>query len=194
MTALNSALTMSAKARLQMKLQTLMIGTALTLALSAFAHDHNHDKGHSHGKHVHGEGRMDVAFDGLKGEIDFKISADVVLGSENAPKGAKAKAEEKAKLNDLMNKFKESVKFEGATCNWSKVDVDVDRHKVGKVEHAEIEVEADVTCDKSLKGGKLVVDLRTHYPSLNKVEIQVVTPDLQKGGVIDAKTNSIDLN
>ncbi|MBX3017190.1 MAG: DUF2796 domain-containing protein [Bdellovibrionaceae bacterium] len=177
-----------------MKLQSLLLGSALVLGLSAGAHDHKHEKGHSHGKHVHGEGRMDVAFEALKGEIDFKISADVVLGSENAPKGAKAKAEEKMKLDNLVAKFKESVKFEGATCTWNKVEVDVDRHKVGKVEHAEIEVEADVTCDKSLKGGKFVVDLRAHYPSLNKIEVQIVTPELQKGGVIDAKTNSIDLN
>lgn len=174
-----------------MKLQSMILTAALTLSVNSFAKDHDHK--HDHGKHVHGEGRMDIAFEGLKGEIDFKISADVILGSENAPKGEKAKAEEAAKLADLATKFKDSLKFSNATCSWTSVSTDVDRHKVGKVEHAEIEVEADITCDKSVKGGTLTIDLRRHYPTLNKIEVQVVTPDLQKGGVIDAKTTSIDL-
>lgn len=184
--------------KLQMKIQGAVLCAAIAWSAGAAAKDHDHHHHHGghkgHGKHVHGEGRMDVAFEGLKGEIDFKVSGDVILGSENAPKGAKAKQEEKAKLNDLAAKFRESVKFTGATCTWTSVDVDVDRHKVGKVEHAEVEVEADLTCDKPVKGGTLTIDLRQHYPALNKIEVQVVAPDLQKGGVIDAKTNSLDLN
>lgn len=156
----------------------------LVLALPAQAHK----------AHVHGAGRMDIAFDGNTGEIDFEVSADAILGSEKSPKTEAEKTEEKAKLETLKTKFKESVEFVGANCQWTKVDAEVDRHKQGKVEHADIKVEADVTCQNSVKGQVLRIELGKAYSGLSKIEVQINTADLQKGAVINAKTTKITLN
>lgn len=157
-------------------------------------HQHAHEaSAHEHGKHVHGEGRMDVAFEDLKGEVEFTVSADVILGTENAPKSAQEKETEKKKIDSLISNFRSSVNFSAGNCRWTSVKAEVDRHQEGRVEHAEVDLDAEVVCEKTVKGARLNVGLGQHYPALKKIELQVVAPDLQKGAVITPQTQYIDL-
>jgi hypothetical protein len=169
----------------------MILALALNFPTAALAQKHNHQ--HAHGKHVHGAGRMDIAFDGLKGEIDFEVSADAILSSEKSPKTSAEKKIEKDRIDDLISKFKESVEFKGANCQWSKIVAEVDRHKAGKVEHADVKLEADLACEKDIKGFTLDVNLGKHYPGLSKIEVQINANGLQKGAVIDSKVTRIEL-
>lgn len=143
--------------------------------------------------HAHGAGKMDIAFDGLKGEIDFEVSAEAILGTENAPKGDKAIAEEKERLKIFAGKFQEGIEFQGTQCKWGEVKSEINRRKVGQVQHADITVEASINCETTIHGQNLRIELAKFYPGLLKIAVQINATDFQKGAEITPKTTTIEL-
>lgn len=156
----------------------------LTLAQPGNAHSHEQ---HQAKPHNHGAGRLDFSYEKGQGEIEIEVSADAILGSEKSPKTETARQAEKEKLKLFEKQVQDSLQISGADCKWIKSEVKVDRHRHGKSEHADVELEAKFTCTQDLKGKTLKLGLFQHYPKLEKIEAQILTTEQQRGHVFDLK-------
>lgn len=167
----------------------------LTLPTLTFAHEKGDLKKRTQTTkpHEHGAGKMDIAFDGLNGELHFAISAEAIFGTEAPPKGKDERNKETLSLNNLIQNVQEWVKIDGADCDWDDVKAQVERHKVGKTQHADIAVKGKVSCKKPIIGATLKVELMKSYPGIKRINLQVVADGIQKGAEITSSNMSIVL-
>lgn len=146
-----------------MKLSAL-IATALLLSSPAIAQH----------KHVHGEGRLDVAIDKDTITLNLELPLDAVTGFERAPKNDK----EKAALTSAEKLFNDAgalfVPTPAANC--AVQDVEVGMPKFGGGEHADVEARYVFRCadPAALKG--IETSLFKHFKRLYRVETQRIGP------------------
>jgi hypothetical protein len=103
-------------------------------------------------KHVHGEGKLDVAIDKGTISISLELPMDAAVGFERAPKNAKEKAalaEAEKALKDAAALFMPTA---AAKCAPTRVEVGMPKFDGG--EHADIDAEYEFTCAEpsALKG------------------------------------------
>ena len=154
---------------------------------------------HEHEAHVHGSANLAIAFDGLKGRIEFKAAAEGILGFEHAARSA---AEQKA-LTEAKAKFEKidsMVQFDSSLgCKIQPEKIDMQSEETGKDhakekhhgEHSNFVANFNVACEKSVTGSKMKIDFTT-FPKLNDLDITVLVGDLQKSA--EAKKQSITLD
>lgn len=165
----------------------------LLLSTSAFAEHHeNHKKGV--GAHEHGSIELDISADGKVIEIEIDGPAESFLGFEYAPKSDKEKKVLKDAqalwTKDLLTKlFVLDAKL-GCTSSEVKFEQEIEDHddhkdhkKDSKKEagvHSDIEAKAKITCTQALKGQKIVVNVKTHFPKIKKLSINLVATETVK--------------
>lgn len=162
----------------------LLLASSFAWAQAGKAHSHD---SHQAKPHNHGAGRLDFSYEKGQGEIELEVSADAILGSEKSPKTETERQAEKEKLKLFEKQVQDSLQISGADCKWTQSEVKVDRHRHGKSEHADVEMEAKFTCTQDLKAKALKLGLFQHYPKLEKIEAQILTTEQQRGHIFDPK-------
>ena len=106
---------------------------------------------HAQHKHVHGEGKLDVAIDKGTVSISLELPLDAAVGFERAPKNDK----ERAALAGIEKLLKDASLFAptaAAKCAPTRVEVGMPKFDGG--EHADIDAEYEFACAEpaALKG------------------------------------------
>lgn len=144
----------------------------------AFAqHKHSHRE---HGAHQHGHGEVAIAFDGLKGKVEFKSPSDSVVGFEFEPKNAKQKRQRDEAFAKLKDKIGDMIAFEASlSCVFSDKNVEMVREKP-KSSHSETRGAFDVECAKSPLGSTVKFNFVAQFPKLVEVDVTFLMDTLQK--------------
>ncbi|MBU1236942.1 MAG: DUF2796 domain-containing protein [Gammaproteobacteria bacterium] len=140
---------------------------------------------HAQHKHVHGEGRLDVAIDKGTISISLEMPLDAALGFERAPKNDKEKAALAATaktLNDAATLF---VPTPTAGCTVHAVDVKVpftggadnhDHAHEGEIHHADIDAEYMFRCADPTALKDIETSIFKSFKRLYRLEVQRAGP------------------
>jgi hypothetical protein len=164
----------SIQANLRNKLAlVLALGSAISMAS-----DHNHD--HSPEKHVHGEGMINVVINETwkTAEIEWHLPAMDILGFERAAKNPAEQSKIDSTLKQLAREIPLSLNLNSnlnckTTLEKDSPDFDVEG------EHAEIQVEIDIVCEKSLKDSELEFKFTKSLEKFKTFELQLIAPQVQ---------------
>lgn len=157
-------------------------------ATMAFAQKKEHRHHHAHS---HGAANLSVAIDGLLGKVEFKGSAESVLGFEHEAKSEKDKAKLQETINVFENEGADLVSFEQTLgCVLSKEKAEMVRQKKSK--HADFVATWNVTCSKPVAGSSLTLNF-TKFPNLKKLSVQVLVDEIQKSAEVKSEPFTIVL-
>lgn len=161
----------------------------LALSLRIFAGDKKHRE---HGAHVHGHAQLSIAFDNVKGQIEFKGASNGILGFEHIAKSKK----DKKTLADVSDRIEKNIsnyiQFDsGASCVFEKktigVVTDKDDHS-----HSDFMAQFEVKCAKSVAGTSLTLDF-SDFKKLKEVDVTILIGELQLKSEVKTKKTTIDL-
>ncbi len=177
----------------------LWLVLASTVVYAGKKKEHRH-----HEAHVHGGATLSVAFDQLKGKVEFKAASEGVLGFEHEAKSEK----DKKKLSDTIAKFEASIssmiKFDdSAGCVFSKEKIEMLTEKENhdekekdreehKGEHSDFVASFAIDCKKEIKGTKVTFDFAP-FKGLKDIDVTLLVDDLQKSIEVKRKPVTIDL-
>ena len=200
----------------------LLISLVLVVSVQAWAHSdqkksatkkakdsHHHHEHREHGAHQHGVGTVGVAFEGLKGKIEFKIPAESIIGFEHEAKKEADKKKQEEALTKFESKISEMLVFDSSLkCALAKEKVEVlreeenhadhkdegkskDKHKHHKhTAHSDFVAHYNVSCEKSPAGTDLAVKIHSQFKKIKKLELQLIVDNLQKAQTI-TKDNAV---
>lgn len=131
--------------------------------------------------HVHGAAQINIAMDGLKGEVEFEAPADGVIGFESEAKTAAQKKQMEAALDMLRKRGGELVLMPAASaCKLTPKEVEV--HREGPT-HAEVHAHYDLVCTKPLSG-EIRFGVTKMFPRTKEVKVTYVSDQTQKSARI----------
>jgi hypothetical protein len=156
------------------------------LASQGFAHEHR-----EHGTHVHGSAEMSIAFDGNKGQIDFKSPSDSTVGFEHKP----GKNADKKKIEDTFKKIETNIAnmiiFDSALkCQFTKEKIET---AYESDTHSDTVINYKVLCAKSPVGSTLTFNFQKYFPALKDIDAQVLIDSLQKSVEIRKDGTKLEL-
>jgi hypothetical protein len=192
----------------------LLISLVLVVSVQAWAHadkkksatkatDHHHEH-REHGAHQHGVGIIGVAFEGLKGKVEFKIPAESIVGFEHEAKKESDIKKQSEALVKFESKINEMLVFESSSkCVLTKEKIEVVReeeHKDDKhnhkhkgpkhTAHSDFVAHYNVTCEKSPAGTDFTLKMHSQFKKIKKLELQLIVDNLQKAQTI-TKDNTV---
>lgn len=145
-----------------------------------------------HHAHVHGGGQLAIAFDGLNGQIEFKSSADSILGFESIPKTEsqqKIVAEAESIFKDKISQF---IKFDTLS------QCQLTPNKIGQFfgsktkKHSDWIATYSVKCQKSLIKTQVTFDFTT-YKNITDLDITLLIDSLQKSAEYKGQSLTVDI-
>lgn len=160
-----------------MKLPYLL--AALALALPASAAE----------QHVHGAGRIDVAIEAGKIEVELELPLDTLVGFERAPRNEKERAALEAAAATLRDGAGLFLPAAGAACKLTDATVTVPfagDTAAGGHGHADVDAHYVFECVNA-GTGSLETALFRKFPRLYRLELQRVGPKGQAGGRLTPK-------
>jgi hypothetical protein len=159
-----------------------------TLLLSvAVATEHR-----EHGAHVHGGGTLAIAFDSLKGRVEFKAAAAGIVGFEYEVKTTKDRKTVEGAVTQFEKNITKMIQFDPALgCHFSKDKIAMQKESP-QAQHADFVANFNVTCAKSILGSKLIVDF-TSFSEMKDLDITVLVDSLQKTAEAKSQTVTIEL-
>jgi len=172
----------------------LALPFALLPLAVAHAHDeHDHDHDHDHtalGAHEHGVAKLDVVLDGKTLELGLDSPAMNLVGFEHA---ASSDAD-KAKVASVRQQLEQPLQLLGlakdAGCSIDAQELqsplfDATAAAAGKTEkhaHSDIEAHYQFTCSNPSKLASIdLAPLFKAYPAMQKINVQLIGPNGQKG-------------
>jgi hypothetical protein len=167
----------------------LVLIATLLVSMTSLAHSKRHRQ---HKAHSHGHAELNMAFENLKGTIEFKSPADSVVGFEHEAKSEKDKAALATVVADFESNIAGHIQFDPAVkCNISKASAGMIMEK-GNSSHSDFVAKYDVVCEKDIKGTQVTVDF-TAYPKLKEITTTILAQDLQLKSEIKSKKTTIEL-
>lgn len=164
-----------------MKPQSLIIAITIFIITSVHAHEHkanNTHKKHTHEAHVHGEAELNIAFDNLKGVIEFTSPAESVLGFEHQAKSSEDKKKLANSVQIFKDKINEMIKFDSSlACKIESEKIEQVVQKKSK--HSDFLARYKVVCDKAIEHSSLDIDFSI-FDHINKMNITLLVGTLQK--------------
>ena len=132
------------------------------------------------GPHEHGVAHLNVAIDGQRLTLSFKIPMESLLGHERAPKSPQEQAQARALLEQLQQGRHLMQLDAQAQCQGPAPTVKAPVLE-GKAtsEHGDIEIEWELQCAQPALLRKAVVTLFEVAPRLRRVQAQVAGPQGQ---------------
>lgn len=179
-----------------MKTILVLISIALTTAAWALNKKSNGHEHREHSAHQHGAGTLGIAFDGLTGQLDFKIPSDSIIGFEYTPRTEKDKKTRLRQLALLEKQIAQMVVFDssrGCVITKDKVEVVKDEKESNEMhaEHSDTVAVFNVTCVQALEGSKITFNFQKYFPRINDLDVQIVVGDIQKS--VEAKSNGVSV-
>lgn len=174
-----------------MKLLSLVFFVSLT----SFAKE----KHQEHAAHVHGGGKLAIAFDKSVGKIEFKSSAESILGFEHKAKTAKDKKNVAEKTTSFEKEISKMIQFDPTlNCQFKKemigqVPEGNDKDEKGSGEHSDWVANYTVTCVQAPIGTKITIDF-TQFKALKDLDVTILIDALQKSAEFKGQPIVIDLN
>ncbi|MFP5518759.1 MAG: DUF2796 domain-containing protein [Bdellovibrionia bacterium] len=157
----------------------ITVALVMTLTNPVWAHKK------SHSAHVHGNAEMDIAFDGVKGEVKFEGSGDAFLGFEHKPKNMKQEKAVSDLQDTLKNRINEVVVLPAASgCQWMQTKYEIEYHG----NHSDVDTEYQVTCQVA-PTGKVDLQFVKFFPKMKNIEVEVLTEKVQKKIMIKGSGN-----
>lgn len=103
----------------------------IAVSLVFLAHSVNAGKERrEHKAHAHGFGEMTLAFEGTKGELEFKVPGESVFGFEHKPKNEGEQKKVDQALENIEKKITKAVSFDkDLDCNLTKASFSVEAEK-----------------------------------------------------------------
>jgi hypothetical protein len=188
-------------------MRTLLLALPFALlplaAAQAAEHGHNHSHGHeSLDKHQHGLASLNLALEGNQLEIELESPAMNILGFEHLPKTADQQAQVTAARSLLEQPLGLFVLPSAAGCKLHKVEVESplfgneehdEMHSDAAGEtHSEIDADYDFTCsDPQALDSVSLAPLFKAFPGMQKITVQLVGPNGQKGSELTPANASI---
>jgi len=183
----------------------LALPFALLPLASAQASDHGHDHSHGHDsldKHQHGLASLDIALDDKRLEIELESPSMNILGFEHQPNTAEQQAQAAAARALLEQPQALFTLPEAAGCMVKKVEVesplfgnddDDDMHTDTAGEtHSDIDADFDLTCSNPQALDSIsLAPLFKAFPGMQKIAVQLVGPNGQKGAELTPSSPSI---
>jgi Protein of unknown function (DUF2796) len=176
----------------------------LGLSLSVVAESHKHSEHREQEAHVHGGATLNIAFDQLKGKIEFKGAADGIVGFEHA---AKSDQDKKA-VADAILKFETNistmVNFDtrlGCVVSKELVEIQAEEHAEHKDEkksnslkgqHSDFIAHFSVVCAKSVLGSKITFDF-TPFKRINDLDVTILVDAVQKTTEVKKKPVTLEI-
>lgn len=155
----------------------------LLFSLMAMAHS-------EHGAHVHGAGKVSLAFDGKKGKLELHAPAEAIYGFEHAAKSQKDKQKKEAGLKKLGEQMSEMVVLDPAL----KCEIKLDMYEViEKKNHSDVESEFSIACEQPVAGSTITFNFQKVFPRLKKVEVEVLADQVQKSLEIKKNGETLEL-
>lgn len=141
---------------------------------------------HAQHKHVHGEGRLDVALDQGSLSLDLELPLDAAVGFERPPRNDKEKAALAAAEKALKDAAALWQPTPAAQCTTQSVEVHVpfmggdDQHShhahEGEMHHADIEARYVFRCAYPAALKAVETTLFKSFPRLYRIEAQRAGP------------------
>lgn len=170
-----------------------VFGLICLISTFSFAASHSkaekHHEHREHGAHVHGGGTLAIAFDDLKGKIEFKGAAEGILGFEHQPRSAKDKKTVADAVLMFENDISKMIQFDPAlNCQFKKEMVGQipEEGEEGSGEHSDWAANFSVACGKSPLGTKLTIDF-SNINRLKDLDITVLAGSVQKSAEFKGK-------
>ncbi len=141
-----------------------------------------------HGAHSHGAGKISIAFDGKKGRIEVHAPAESIYGFEYEAKTSADKKKKDEGLEKLEKRIAEIVVFSSdLKCEIKKEIFEV----VQKSNHADIEAEFNVHCEKPVVESTITFNVQKVFPRFKQASVEVIADSVQKS--VEAKQNGTEL-
>jgi hypothetical protein len=121
--------------------------------------------------HVHGEGRLNIAFEGQEGQIEVDVPADSVVGFEYEAKTEKDKKKEKDVLDIFESQASELVLLDpkwGCIIHKEKSEI------LARGAHRDFEAQYKVRCARPVAAGHIEFNIQNKFPNWKKVKVQVL--------------------
>lgn len=143
--------------------------------------------------HTHDVVKINMAGESSSGNIEILFPADLVFGFEHKPRNETESAKVKTVLNDLQAKSPEQfIGMESKlNCQWQKPKVEW--KPTSSEKHSDLAWSTDIKCQKNPLGTRLILNLGQHYPSLHKVQIQVLWDAFQKSWSLKGDQTEFEL-
>lgn len=143
------------------------------------------------GAHVHGSGKLSIAFDQSNGKVEFRTPAAAIVGFEHAAKSA----QDKKAVSEASAKFESEIRslvqmHPRLNCVFKKDNIEVKAAKGGG--HSDFVANFNVICLRSPLGTSLTVDFSL-YPNMKDVDVTVLVGELQKTAEVKSKPVEIEL-
>lgn len=166
-----------------------ILATILLSAFSVSAKKHRHRE---HSAHSHGHAQLSIAFDGIRGQIEFKSPAESIVGFEHLAKSDKDKKTLESAIKQFEEGIANSIQFDPKSdCVISKKNIDMLPEKDGG-NHADFIALFNSVCTQSVLNTNLTFDF-TAYKKLQKIEAIILVGDKQIKAEIGSKKTSVEL-
>jgi hypothetical protein len=130
-----------------------------------------------HGAHVHGAARLGIAFEGALGEIDYDGAAVNIYGFEHKAVSAKDKKAQAEGLDKMEKHIAEMIQFDSdLKCQFTEAKASLEQDG----DHSDVNGKFKVTCQRSPIGTTVKIDFSKFFPTLKKIDIQVLADSVQK--------------
>lgn len=171
-----------------------ILTTTLLLTMTTMAKEKKHAH-HEQKAHVHGAGKLAIAFDDTKGRIEFKGAAEGILGFEYRPKNKKDEKVVTDAVAHFENDIGKMVQFVASLqCQFSKENIGQvpEEGEASSAEHSDWAANFNVTCAKSPLGTNIIVDFSS-FKLLKDLNITVLSGSIQKSAEFNRKPVTIEL-
>ena len=144
--------------------------------------------------HVHGEAVLEMVIEEAGALITFEAPAIDIVGFEYLPTTD-------AEQNAIDNRLALLAEIEtivtlpanaGCIVDHGHVDFEAEEHD-GEVEHIAFHAEYELTCSDAGKLTSLEATVFDQFPDLEEMEVEVVTPSVQKGSHVEPGETSLEL-
>lgn len=140
--------------------------------------------------HVHGQGQVNVAIQGKRGQIEFRAPAEALFGFEYEARSKADKRKKDKALKALDEKISEMIVLdENARCQIRKEISEVIQGR----KHIDVEVEYIIECEAPLAGTSIEFNFKKVFPRLKKVKVDLIADDVQKSLETTKNGESIEL-
>lgn len=171
-------------------MKSILITSTLLLAFALAAEEHRHE-----GAHVHGAASLGVVVEGKVIHFEFEAPAENIIGFEYEPKTAADRAKQKAGLDKIRNNIASLLKLNGgAACRITIESLEWKKEThAGSGTHSVVEGDFKAECNKPAAGTTLRTAFTQFFPSLEKLEVTVISGDKQNAVVIQKDKGSVEL-
>lgn len=140
--------------------------------------------------HVHGQGSMDIAFDGNIGKLHLEVPGESLFDFEHQAKSKKDIQKKDAALRKLEEKISEMVVFDPAlNCKIAKDIFEVNQ----ETQHSDVDAEFSVNCDKSVLGSSVSFNFQKTFSKFKKIKVNILVDSVQKTTQVTKNGERVEL-